>query len=57
MAKNKVYTPKGYKKMPCSKCETVVDRVNNDTASVICWKCTMQSLKKYETVIRETDTR
>ena len=61
MAKNKNYTSgyniRGYKKMPCSKCGTVVDRIDINAVAVTCWKCTMQSLKKYETVIRETDTR
>ena len=57
MAKNKIYTPRGYKKMPCTKCEVVVHRVDVNAVGVLCWKCTMQSLKKYETVIRETNTR
>lgn len=57
MAKKSVYTPKGYKTLQCSRCSEDVHRVSYDATAVVCWKCTIKSLKKYETVIREGDTR
>jgi len=57
MAKHKHYSQKGYKILKCSKCDIPVHRVADDAVAVTCWKCTMQTIKKYETVIGETDTR
>lgn len=57
MAKTPVYTPRGYKTLQCSNCTDDVHRVAHDAVSVLCWKCTNKSLKKYETVIGEGDTK
>lgn len=57
MAKKSIYTPKGYKTLQCSTCFEDVRRVSYDAAAVVCWKCTIKSLKKYETIIGEGDTR
>lgn len=61
MAKKKVYTDgyraPSYKTMNCLRCDAECRRVSYDATGVVCWKCTMQTLKKYETVIREGNTR
>lgn len=30
----------GYKKLQCTYCDRVVQRVDNNAVKVICWKCT-----------------
>jgi hypothetical protein len=37
--KLKAPMPKGYKKMPCKYCDSVVDRVDCNATAVTCFRC------------------
>lgn len=57
MSNKKGYISPGYKTLQCCKCGDEVKRVAVEATAVTCWRCSMKQIKKYETVIREGDTK
>jgi len=38
-------TNKTFKSMQCKQCNETVEKIDNSTVSVLCWKCVIQSVR------------